>query len=73
MAAIPSPDHPGRFLPPNPTQRKATAVPGKEIKKRKKLMYAVKLEITKLVESGQSKSSVGTKFDNNKSTVRGIY
>ena len=73
MAAIPPPDHPGKSLPPNPTQRKATAVPGKEIKKRKNLSYAVKLEIVKLVESGQSKSSVGAKFGINESTVRGIY
>ena len=72
MAAIPPPDHPGRSLPTNPTQRKTTAIPGKEIK-RKHLTYAVQLEIVKLVESGQSKSSVETKFGINESTVRGIY
>ena len=52
MVAIPPPDHPGKSLPPNPTQRKATVLPRKEIKKRKNLTYAVKLEISKLVESG---------------------
>ena len=62
MAAIPPPEHPGRSLPPNPAQQKATAVPGKEIKKRKNLTYAVKLEIAKLVESGHSKSSVRAKL-----------
>ena len=73
MATIPSPDPPGRSLPSNLTQQKATAVPGKEIKKRKNLTNAVKLEILKLVESEQNKSSVGAKFGIKKSTVRGIY
>ena len=66
MAANPPPDNPGRSLPPKPTQRKA-------INKRKNLTYAVKLEIVKLVESGQSKSSVGAKFSINEFTVNGIY
>lgn len=48
-------------------------MPGKEIKKRKNLTYAVKYEIVKLIENGQSKSSVGAKFGINESTVRGIY
>ena len=73
MASTPPPSGPGRSLPPNPTQRKATAAPGKEIKKRKNLTYAVKYEIVKLIENGHSKSSVGTKFGINESTVRGIY
>ena len=68
MVVIPYSDHPGRSLPPNPSQRKATSVPGKETKKRKNLTYLVKLERVKLVESGQSKSFVGAKFGINEST-----
>ena len=64
---FPPPAHPGRSLTPNPTQQKATTVPGKEIKKRQNLTYAVKLELSKLVESGQSKSSVRAKFGINES------
>ena len=68
MAAIPPPDHPGGSLPPNPAQRKATVVPGKEIKRRKNFTYAVKQEIVKWIESEQSKSSVGAKFGKNEPT-----
>lgn len=66
MANIP-PRH-----PPTIAQRKAMA-PGREIKKRKNLTYAQKLEIVKLIDSGETKRSVGKKFAINESTVRGIY
>ena len=68
MAAIPSPDHPGRALAPSLTHWKAIMVPGKEIKKRKNVTYAVKQEIVKWIESEQSKSSVGAKFGKNEPT-----
>ena len=54
--------------PPNLTQQKTRAVPGKEIKKMKNFTHAEKLEIVKLVENGQSKSFVEAKFGINKST-----
>ena len=47
--------------------------PGREVKKRKNLTYAQKLEIVKMIDKGQTKCSVGKKFGVNESTVRGIY
>lgn len=42
-------------------------------KKRKNLTFAQKLEIVKLIDCGETKRSVGEKFDVNESRVRGIY
>ena len=72
MASTP-PKRPGKSQPPNPTQRKYSAVKGKDIKKRKNLTYAEKYEIVKLIDSGERKNKVGEKFGINESTVRGIY
>ena len=63
----------GRYSPDQPDPVKGNSGIGKEIMKRKNLTHDVKLEIVKLVESGQSKSFVGAKFGINESTVRGIY
>ncbi|KAK3893524.1 hypothetical protein Pcinc_002680 [Petrolisthes cinctipes] len=58
--------------PPTVAERNAKA-PGREIKKRKNLTYAEKLEIIKKIDGGVKKRAVGVQFGINESTVRGIY
>ena len=43
------------------------------IRRRKNLSYEEKLEIVKLIDSGETKRSVGKKYGLNESTIRGIY
>ncbi|XP_076030752.1 distal antenna-related isoform X2 [Oratosquilla oratoria] len=61
--------------PPNrPTiAERHSAEPTREVKKRKNLTYAQKLEVVKLIDAGETKRSEGKKFGINESTVRGIY
>ena len=66
MATVPT------SYPPTIAARNA-ANPTREVKKRKNLTYAQKLEIVKLIDGGETKRSVGKKFGINESTVRGIY
>ena len=58
--------------PPTIKERNALA-PNREIKTRKNLNYAQKLEIVKLIDNGKTKRSVAKEFGINKATVCGIY
>ena len=58
--------------PPTIKERNALA-PNREIKTRKNLNYAQKLEIVKLIDNGKTKQSVAKELGINESIVRGIY
>ncbi|KAG7161283.1 Jerky protein-like 41 [Homarus americanus] len=59
-------------MPPPPAP-----VPGpaaqRQIKKRKMLKYAEKLEVMKQIDGGKSKRAVALTYGINESTIRGIY